>query len=138
MPNFLRFWETFAFKEKIVRLGTLSEDQKRDFYAGIDLFALPSRSDSFGLVLLEAWANAKPVVAYRAGGPADLVRDTIDGLLAACGDIPALANGLKMLISNDPLRLQMGEAGRQRVQHGFAWADKLQLVRDTIAASFPE
>lgn len=136
MPNFRNFWQTFAFKENVVRLGMLSEAQKRDFYAGIDLFALPSRSDSFGLVLLEAWANAKPVVAYRAGGPADLVRDTIDGLLAACGDIPALADGLQMLISQQELRLQMGEAGRQRVQHGFAWADKLQIVRDTIAASF--
>ena len=136
MPNFRNFWQTFAFEENVVRLGTLSEDQKRDFYAGIDLFALPSRSDSFGLVLLEAWANAKPVVAYCAGGPADLVRDTIDGRLAPCGDIPALADGLQMLISQQELRLQMGEAGRQRVQHGFAWSDKLQIVRDTIAASF--
>ena len=48
-----------------------------------------------------------------------------------------LTDGLQMLISQQELRLQMGEAGRQRVQHGFAWADKLQLVRDTIAASFP-
>ncbi len=135
MPNFHRYWQTFAFKENVVRLGTLSENQKRDFYAGIDLFALPSRSDSFGLVLLEAWANAKPVVAYRAGGPADLVRNTIDGLLPACGDIPALANDLKMLILDAPLREQMGEAGRQRVPHSFAWADKFHRVRDTIAAS---
>jgi len=96
---------------------------------------LPSRSDSFGLVLLEAWANAKPVVAYRAGGPADLVRNNTDGLLAACGDIPGLAYGIEILISNANIRLQMGEAGQQRVPHGFAWTDKLQLVRDTIAAS---
>ena len=43
-----------------MRLGVLSERQKRDFFAGIDVFALPSRSDSFGLVLLEAWANGVP------------------------------------------------------------------------------
>lgn len=135
MPNFRCFWQMFAFKENVVRLGTLSEGQKRDFYAGIDLFALPSRSDSFGLVLLEAWANAKPVVAYRAGGPADLVRNNTDGVLAACGDIPGLAYGIEILISNANIRLQMGEAGQQRVPHGFAWTDKLQLVRDTIAAS---
>lgn len=135
MPNFRHYWQTFAFKENVVRLGTLSEAHKRDFYAGIDLFALPSRSDSFGLVLLEAWANAKPVVAYRAGGPADLVGHNTDGLLAACGDIMALASGLKMLISKTQLRLQMGEDGRRRVQHGFVWADKLRIVRDTIAAS---
>ena len=54
------------------------------------IFALPSRSDSFGLVLLEAWANAVPCVVYRAGGPADLVRHGVDGLQAPCGDVESL------------------------------------------------
>ena len=72
------------------RLGVLDDQQKRDFFAGLDVFALPSRSDSFGLVLLEAWANGLPNVAYRAGGPADIIRHDIDGLLARCGDVDDL------------------------------------------------
>ena len=56
------------------RLGPLTDAEKRDFFAGIDLFALPSRSDSFGLVLLEAWANGVANVAYRAGGVADVIQ----------------------------------------------------------------
>src|SRR5262249_31498853 len=55
MPNFRRFWKNYPFAERVRCLGVLTEQQKRDFFAGIDLFALPSRSDSFGLVLLEAW-----------------------------------------------------------------------------------
>src|SRR5205807_9092412 len=68
MPNFRSFWKSYGSQARVRSLGVLSERQKRDFYAGIDLFALPSRSDSFGIVLLEAWANGVPNLGYRAGG----------------------------------------------------------------------
>lgn len=130
MPNFERFWQSFPRKDLVIRLGSLSETEKRDFYAGIDAFALPSRTDSFGLVLLEAWANAKPVLAYRAGGPADLVRDGIDGYLAACGDWKALGERLRQLRADPELRLRLSQAGHARVPTEFAWEPKLKLVRD--------
>ncbi len=100
MPNFRAYWRELArgvhaaHLNRIVRLGVLDEQQKRDFFAGLDVFALPSRSDSFGLVLLEAWANGLPNIAYRAGGIADVLRDGSDGLLIACGAIVDLASGL--------------------------------------------
>ena len=75
----------------MVRLGLLTDAQKRDFFAGLDVFALPSRSDSFGLVLPEAWANGAPVVGYRAGGVAWVIRHEQDGLLVKCGDVEGLA-----------------------------------------------
>jgi glycosyltransferase involved in cell wall biosynthesis len=81
MPNFRSFWDRYGARDRVHRLGVLSEEEKRDFYAGIDLFALPSRSDSFGIVLLEAWANGVPNVGYRAGGIAELIRPGVDGLL---------------------------------------------------------
>ncbi len=70
MKNFQTFWDSFKAKDKVMRLGVLGDQEKRDFFSTIDLFALPSRTDSFGLVLLEAWANKKPNLVYRAGGPA--------------------------------------------------------------------
>src|SRR5262249_22478578 len=93
MPNFRAFWDSASkdITSRTVRLGVVDESQNRDFFAGIDMFALPSRSDSFGLVLLEAWANGLPNIAYRAGGPADLLRHDEDGLLVTCGDIEQLA-----------------------------------------------
>jgi len=129
MPNFMRFWRNFTPKEYVIRLGVLSERQKREFYAGIDLFVMPSRSDAFGLVLLEAWANGKPNVAYRAGGVADLIRHEVDGLLVKCGDVEQLAKSIALLAFNGGLQQQLGEVGRHRVHREFRWNDKLGLVQ---------
>ncbi|HEY2786837.1 MAG TPA: glycosyltransferase family 4 protein [Fimbriiglobus sp.] len=138
MANFKIFWESYGPKHRFTRLGVLSESEKRDFFAGIDLFALPSRSDSFGLVLLEAWANGKPVVAYRAGGPADLIRDGIDGRLAPCGNVEKLAECMAELIRNSATRDAMGAAGRKRVGEEFRWEDKLKRVRDVSSEAISE
>jgi glycosyltransferase involved in cell wall biosynthesis len=127
MPSFRAFWKTCPHQNRVIRLGELTEIQKRDFFAGIDLFALPSRSDSFGLVLLEAWANGVPNIVYRAGGPGELVQDRIDGRVVPCGDVQGLAEAIKELATQPELRRQLGEAGRTRLS-GFHWPDKLQLV----------
>ncbi len=134
MPIFTWVWNKFGPWESVTRLGVLSDAAKRDFFAGIDAFCLPSRTDSFGLVLLEAWANGKAVVAYRAGGPADLIRDGIDGFLVKCGDVAELRAKLLHLATDRELARHMGEAGRQRVATEFGWEDKLRLVRETAVS----
>ncbi|HEY8503124.1 MAG TPA: glycosyltransferase family 4 protein [Gemmataceae bacterium] len=133
MANFRRFWPHFGPKQRVVQLGPLTDEQKRDFFAGLDVFALPSRCDSFGLVLLEAWANGLPNVAYRAGGVADLIRHERDGLLAPCGDVPALAEALARLTRDAGLRRRLGEEGRARVGREFVWEEKLSVVRRVMA-----
>jgi glycosyltransferase involved in cell wall biosynthesis len=129
MPNFQRFLTTFPYRSRVRRLGRLSETGKRDFFAGLDVFALPSRSDSFGLVLLEAWANGLPNLAYKAGGVADLVRSERDGLLVRCGDTAGLAAALKRLLTDAAARTRLGKAGRDRLSVEFCWEDKLEQVR---------
>jgi glycosyltransferase involved in cell wall biosynthesis len=129
MPNFQAFWKNYGSRDRVLRLGVLSDQQKQDFYAGIDLFALPSRSDSFGIVLLEAWANGVPNVAYRAGGIAELIRTGDDGLLVRCGDVQALAEALGRLMDDEPFRLRLRVSGKDRVGREFQWRDKLERVR---------
>ena len=135
MPNFLEFWRTHAPAGRVLRLGVLTEDQKRDFFAGIDVFALPSRSDSFGLVLLEAWANGVPNIGYRAGGVADVIRHEHDGLLVRCGDIAGLAEALAHLTQNADLRQMLGRAGQERTRREFRWQDRLARVREVYETS---
>jgi glycosyltransferase involved in cell wall biosynthesis len=130
MPNFRSFIKNSPIASRIRRLGVLSDTQKRDFFAGIDIFALPSRSDSFGLVLLEAWANAIPNVAYRAGGIAEVVHDGKDGLLAPCGNVAELAAALTRLIGDASLRHALGRTGKKRTETEFVWEEKLRLVRE--------
>ncbi len=132
MPNFRDFVDRFGPAAGVRRLGPLTDDARRDFFAGIDLFALPSRSDSFGLVLLEAWANGIANVAYRCGGVADVIRDGRDGTLVPCGSVDDLTRCLDQLIGDGELRRRYGEAGRARVGREFRWADKLEKVRRTL------
>jgi glycosyltransferase involved in cell wall biosynthesis len=133
MANFRSFWQGHRPAGPVRRLGALDAEWKRDFFAGIDVFALPSRSDSFGLVLPEAWANGVPNVGYRAGGIGWVIRDGADGLLVPCGDVPALAAALTRLVTDVELRRRLGEAGRERTRHEFDWDEKLRLVREVYA-----
>jgi glycosyltransferase involved in cell wall biosynthesis len=140
MPNFRRFWDRFPATDRVYRMGVLSEAEKRDFFAGIDVFALPSRSDSFGIVLLEAWANRVANVGYRAGGIAGVIRHNEDGLLVPCGDIRGLADSLTRLAEDPDLRCRLGNTGCERLAHEFCWDDKLALVRsvyEEVAARNP-
>ena len=129
MPNFQRFWRRYQAPGPVLRLGVLDDCAKRDFFAGIDVFALPSRADSFGLVLLEAWANGVPNLAYRAGGIADVIRHENDGLLVPCGDVERLAQELARLVQDADLRRRLGGCGRERLGKEFRWEDKLHRVR---------
>jgi glycosyltransferase involved in cell wall biosynthesis len=136
MPNFQRFWKSFVesatpeVRARVHQLGVLSAAEKKDFFAGIDLFALPSRSDSFGLVLLEAWANRVPNIAYAAGGVTDVIEHKRDGLLVKCGDIQALTQALRDLCGSASDRTRLGRTGQSRLAHEFCWPDKLELVRE--------
>jgi glycosyltransferase involved in cell wall biosynthesis len=138
MPNFRTFWRHYGSAGQVTRLGVLDAEQKRDFFAGLDVFALPSRSDSFGIVLLEAWANGVPNVGYRAGGVAGVIRHEVDGLLVRCGSVGGLAEGLGRLAEDGALRQRLGAAGRERAYAEFRWADKLALVhkvyRETLCS----
>jgi glycosyltransferase involved in cell wall biosynthesis len=137
MPNFRAFWRRFGPKNKVARLGVLRAQQKRDFFAGIDVHALPSQTDSFGLVLLEAWANSKPNIVYRAGGPAELVRHGGDGFVVRCGDVEQFAARLGELAVDVDLRTSLGQRGRERIAREFCWEDKLELVHRVLRGFSP-
>jgi glycosyltransferase involved in cell wall biosynthesis len=103
-------------------LGPVAPEDRPEFYAALDLFAMPSRTDSFGIVVLEAWANALPVVAAAAGGVAEVVAHDRTGLLVPFGDVEALASALSRPLADPSLARRLGEAGRDlEGQHGYSW-----------------
>jgi glycosyltransferase involved in cell wall biosynthesis len=132
MPSFEKAFRSFPFKDKVIRTGPLSSDEKKDFFAYLDIFALPSRSDSFGIVLLEAWANGKPCVVYKAGGPGSLVKHESDGLVVPCDDINSLATALEKLILDRKLSEQLGGAGNSRIAKEFLWEQKFQVFESAL------
>jgi glycosyltransferase involved in cell wall biosynthesis len=86
---------------------------------GADLFLLPSESESFGLAALEAMSCGVPVIASRVGGVPEVVIDGETGLLAAVGDVSAMAAHVVRLLADAPLRARLGQAARRRAETVF-------------------
>jgi glycosyltransferase involved in cell wall biosynthesis len=85
-----------------------------------DALVLPSWIEGLPLVVLEAMAQAKPVVATAVGGTPEAVVDGETGLLVAPRDVPALTGALERLLRDEELRRRLGEAGRRRVEAHFS------------------
>lgn len=79
---------------------------------GLDLFALPSRSEGYSIALLEAAASALPIVATDVGGNAEIVRHGVTGELAPPGDTEALASALSRVLADEAAAERMRIAAR--------------------------
>jgi glycosyltransferase involved in cell wall biosynthesis len=122
-----------ADERRAIRLlGFVSETERRDLLAACDLLALPSRTESFGLVFMEAWANHKPVIGARAGAIPAVVRDGEDGILVKFGDVTALAGAIEALIRSPETRAKMGAAGFAKVVDESVWFERVRAVYENV------
>ncbi len=85
------------------------------------LVVLPSEYEAFGLVLLEAMAQGKPVVATRVGGIPEFVEDGRAGLLVPPKDVPALAEAIRTVWNDASLAGRLGEYGRREIVPRYTW-----------------
>lgn len=81
-------------------------------FAAADLFVCPSRHEPLGNVVIEAWAQDRPVVAAASAGPAALIREGENGLLVPIDDPPAFAAALRRLMNDPELRRRLAAGGR--------------------------
>ncbi len=122
-PEFERIYRRLGEDEKtwIRPLGPLDDNDKHALLSACRLLILPSRTDSFGIVLLEAWAHGKPVIGARAGGIPGVISEGNDGLLVTFGDAAALADAIARLWADDGLRAEMGRRGQEKTARQFTW-----------------
>ncbi len=80
----------------------------------MDVAVNASAAEPFGLTIVEAMALGKPVVAMAGGGPLEIVRDSVDGLLVPPGDTRALASAISRLLGDRELAARLGMAARER------------------------
>ncbi len=133
-PHYEAFAATLpaSTAEWLHQVGPLPAEDKSDFFAMLDVFSMPSRTDSFGIVFLESWANGVPVVAARAGGVAEVVKHGVTGLLVAFGDVPALARSIESLVIDPERRRRLGDAGRKHVADGYRWDDCFDRLAEAV------
>ncbi len=112
--------EAMGLNDRVRFLGSVSESKIRSLFSTCDCLCLPSieRTEAFGLVLLEAMAFGKPVVAsdIPGSGVGWVVKHGETGWLVDPGDHGALSVALKKLLENPDALAVMGEAGRKRFE----------------------
>lgn len=107
-------------------LGHVSREELIQLYFACDLFVLPALEtqgdiEGFGIVLSEASAAGKPVVATRSGGIPDAVVDGESGILTEPGDWARMEEVIGQLLTTPDLCVELGQFGRERARNELDW-----------------
>jgi glycosyltransferase involved in cell wall biosynthesis len=107
-------------------------DDRKALLAACDVVVLPSRYEPFGTVIVEAWAMRRPLVATRADGARQYVKDGETGLLCAIDDAAGLAACLRRVTADPGLAARLAEAGYRRYTAAFT----RDIVLDQLLAAY--
>jgi len=117
-------------------IGFVDKQQQPDLWAKSAALVVPSIWDEpFGMVVLEAWARGRPIVAFAKGALPELVRHNSDGLLAEPFSESSLAENIQELIIHPAQGPAMGSAGRLRLEKEFSrqvWYEKIEATYQGI------
>jgi colanic acid/amylovoran biosynthesis glycosyltransferase len=105
--------------ERVIFRGALGAGQARDCYGTASLFCSPSFQEGLPVVLMEAMASERPVIATAISGVRELVRDGQTGLLVTPGRADELARAIARLLDSAGLCARLASAGRRHVREEF-------------------
>lgn len=104
------------------------------YYLAADIILCPSLSEVLPLVICEAMAFERPVIASNVDGIPEAVQDGVEGLLVEAGNVAELFEAIEKLAGDSELRARMGTAGRKRVLEQFSFETMSKTYRETIEA----
>ena len=111
----------YGLDDRVTFTGFVRRDKLPELYRQHDVFALPSQTESFGLVFAEAMACGLPIIGTDVGGIPELVRHGTDGILVKPAEPGKVRESLEALLNNPAKRKAMGLAARQRIEEKYAW-----------------
>jgi glycosyltransferase involved in cell wall biosynthesis len=130
-----RLAESLGISDVVIWTGYVTN--AHDYLRDSDVFVLPSASEGFGAVILEAWHNGLPVVAFDVPAPNEIITHGEDGFLVEPYDEVQLKQRISELLEDQNLRTKMGERGRHTYQHRYTieamTAETLAVYEDVLA-----
>ncbi|AFV22942.1 glycosyl transferase, group 1 [Methanolobus psychrophilus R15] len=118
--NLKKLAQKLGLESNITFLGFLSEHDKQVFLHECDVFVIPSRYETFGIVVLEALEAGIPVVASNVGGIPDILEYGKYGILFNQEDVQDMARCILLLLSNTSMKKELSEKGMKRVLD-YSW-----------------
>jgi glycosyltransferase involved in cell wall biosynthesis len=131
MSDLRRLASSLDVTESVLFTGPLYESDKLEALIDADLLVLPSVYEIFGIVLLEAYAFSKPVVASNLSSISSLVKDGDTGFLFTSGHLESLIENLRKILSDSERARTMGLNGRQFVEKNFTIDRTVRRIEET-------
>jgi glycogen(starch) synthase len=134
--EFSRYIDDLSDRERryVHVLGVVEESVKHAYLRESEALLLPSRTDSFGIVLLESWLYSRPVIAAAAGGIPAVVDNGNTGILVPFGDNASLANAIRLVTEDKELNNILGENGYKKLMSQYTW----EAVTDKVLEAYHE
>lgn len=129
-PALVRRCNELGISHRVTWAGAVGQDSIPDYYAAADVFCTSSFAEGVPVVLMEAMATELPVVATRIAGIPELVDHGVSGLLVSPGRADQVAAALERLADDSPLRMRMGQAGREKVEAEYELTKAGRELRD--------
>jgi glycosyltransferase involved in cell wall biosynthesis len=128
---FEEFYGTLSAKarERIIDLGTVSDQEKINLLHLAEVLVLPSRFEAFGIVFLEAWACGTPVIGAATGAIPSVVGE--GGVTFPYGDAKQLVEKLRTMLRDEHLAHAMASRGQRRLRSKFTWDHIGRLTRES-------
>jgi glycosyltransferase involved in cell wall biosynthesis len=109
-----------GISEKVTFLGVRND--LADVLSAADSVLMPSLTEGFPRVAIEAMASSKPVIATRVGGTPEAIVDDQTGILVPARDIDAMASAITRLVTDPDLQSRLGSSARQRTEQHYSAA----------------
>ncbi|MGI4790761.1 MAG: glycosyltransferase family 4 protein [Janthinobacterium lividum] len=134
-PDYLDFLDSciraLGLKVRITLAGL--QHNIPEWMQAMDIVVHASDHEPFGIVVIEAMALGKPVIAGSAAGPTEIITDGVNGLLTAYGDTEALAAAVTRYLDEPDFAARLGKAARIRAQEFSTERFAHTLIRETLA-----
>lgn len=108
-------------KDKVWFLGSLTSDDVSEWIKVSNVVVLPSYYETQGIVLLEANAHKKPVIATNISGINEVIHDGVNGLLYEKGNVKELTKSIELILNNKDYANELGKKGYEIVKDHYAW-----------------
>ena len=132
-----RLAEDLGLKNNLFLLGEIPPETMPNYYGLCDIFVIPSITESFGMVTIEAMACGKPVIGSNVGGIPEIIRDGVNGFLVPPRSQEGLAEKILFLLENPDLMEKMGNTNAVEAKEKYDLQVKakkiLQLYNETLS-----